>query len=579
MDSLLNDGLSATWFVFALFGAYGLGSLTGSKRVAERVFIGLGVNAALLVPIQFVAPSMVVHVATLITIFGFFILIARRLKSAPHRPKTLLETLRLFPASHSVVRHLAEVLTLNRATFFSAAASFALTFWLYPTWYIFENHDLIYFGWLPSLLNNGTMSVDFSVPLTMGATNSLSSLFLAPLASPFHQITFLDIMLTRALFVNLFVFLIIRRLASGQPSQEVWLLTLSIGAALIIWGPEWSYTMMISSFVPAIGLALVALSMIHKEWSKDEIFWLFTIVGLSKAPIVAVSILTLMFLVFSRRWRPKWYTVLASGTLGVLSLMTWLLAPRGAINYETTFSVFGIWVEREPSFTITLRAYDFAASFAALGGWIADYPTKLINVGLPDWDFPVQVAFIAFSIVWMLVKYFLVYGVVRAKYERQVFPLDIWVLGSAVSILVVRNGQDLVLSHQAHAFVLTAIPTSLLAVSYWCNIWNSGSDGKVKRRLQTTISRVSLAAIVLSLGFGAGTSNWYFRQQSDSAISLQEAQASFEILQLSEDNFIVGSSLPYEKLQVIASLSGSKLENRNPAEVSIVDVFLIPKRD
>jgi hypothetical protein len=315
--------------------------------------------------------------------------------------------------------------------------------------------------------------------------------------------------------------------------------------------------MLISSYVPAIGLALITFALLEDRRSPTNFYIIFTLIAVAKAPIIAISLLTLLFLGLAKRWRPNLFTFILSITLIFASVATWIFGPRGPSSNDTAFSFMGVSLDNSGAgLEISWELYEWAASFTRLAGWIPDYSMNLAESTIASAPRPLVFLLTAVSVIWLLLKYFTVYFVSR-NYAfgwnfSNIGPLDVWALGTLISILFVRNGESLSLGHQAHSFILLAVPTSILAAHY---LTTTKKQLLVLKRRQASLA---IAATVFVLGLGSASSPITNRTASESAISLSQAKQEFSEIRLNGE-FIEPDPARYSRLQVIAALTNSKL--------------------
>jgi hypothetical protein len=563
----------------AVFGAWGLGTLFKIEGAAERIFVGLGVIAAISVPILIAQPGSIRWVSFALVLVGSiracFSALAGMRANQPFFVTRGETGSTLGSNAKSLTSKFWKRIFLPNVR--PLAVAIILTIWLVPTFYVFESHDLIYFGWLPSLFTGNDLDVNFATPMAMGVSNSMPSMFLVPLANPFTTPDFVDFIALRAFAVMLFVFLVLRRISRFLPESSTRRSRLfgALGLVLLVWGAEWAYTMLISSFVPAIGLALITLSMLTGSRSRKTIFVLFSMVAVAKAPIVGISLLTLVFLASSKKWNPGLVTLAQSGTLIFASLITWLLSLKGPSSNNVAFSFMGFgYGDTESGVSISWRLYDWATSFTGLAGWIIDYPMTFIYSTMFFGSSGVLIAATALSFIWLISKYFLSYLLVRRQllFDKScnLGPLDIWVLGALASILFVRNGESLSLGHQAHSFILLSVPISILFAHL---VLTRKKLPLIQSRSARTIAIVTALCL---LGLAASSNPVINRTYSASAITLNNALQEYSNLEIIEGT-IVADPTRYSRLQVIAAITNSKLEYLpNAIAYSQVDNFLVP---
>lgn len=567
---------------FAIVGSWSLGSFLKITGTAERIFVGLGTISGTLLPLLIISPGTIRWIAFGLISLGilraFFLLVKKNRSYFAHFWNFITSENFNVPTFVTEGKHKRQLLWRTKVLphLWIASLSAILTFWLFPTFYTFESHDLIYFGWLPSLFIGNDLVVNFAEPMLMGVANSIPSLFLVPLASPFTSPDFLDFIELRALIVFLFTFLIVKKVAhfTKAAASSQLLVTCALGFILIIWGGEWVYAFLISSYVPAIGLALITLSLLRGEKSPTIFFILFTLVAVAKAPIIGISLFTLLFMAFTKQWRPSPSVMAISGTLILVSITTWIFAEKGFSAANSAFSVLGLGLDPSGGqLSISWHPLEWALSFTGAAGWINDYPMSWVKANMFSVSRPILIAFTALSMIWLLMKYFVSYFLVRSqlskKFSSRLNPLDIWAGGALISTFFIRNGESHSLGHQAHAFILLSVPVSILYAHHI-----------ISRRPKFLERMGGVGAVLVSVslfisGLWAASNPVALRAESYSAISLKQAQKEFSELQLIGE-FINSDPSDYSRRQVIAAITGSRLSYiQNPNPISQVDNFLV----
>lgn len=571
------DALSLLYLCIALTGSYGIGSILKIRGTAERCFIGLGLNAVFLSLILFTKPNLIVEASTFFTFVGlsgtlflFYKSYRESLNKNGLVRKCYQVVVQFLNSSKEVKFIMGQNLKLG-------GISIALTLWMFPSFFIFENHDLAYFGFLTNVVNEGNLELDFAFPMEMGLANTLSSLFLVPLTLPIGSAQFLDFIFLRAFLVFFFTFLILKRFLCLCTNLRFQILIVGLGASLFIWGAEWAYVMLVSSFTPAIGLAIASISIVEGRRQPNALVLIFMLVGLCKAPILAVSLITILYLLMSKNWRPSHSFTLLTLSLLTLSVFSWIHAPKGLLASDTKFTFLGFGVSSYRGQTLlSFQFKEWVESFSALSGWVPDYT----NVMVGNFLYPLPAAFkvlgTVFFIFWVAFKYFLLYSIVRMLLFRHsgigIQPLDVWIIACAVSIVFVRNGEEsLWLGHQSHAFILSAIPSSVFAL---------GLVIKSERMIATIPSsfRMLLATLLVVLGTLSSTSAIGSRTVSESAITLRQANRELAKLEIKE-GFIIANNENYGRLQTIAAIMNKKfLFQLDGAQTSVANKFVVLSR-
>jgi hypothetical protein len=573
------DQMQLLYAAIALIGVWGLGLLLGIAGTAERMFAGLGVIAAISVPLLVTSPGAIRWIATTLVAVGMIgasLSIAQKVIPASSKwienPSRTSLRIRVKSLSSRIWRQ-----GVSHTCVGTLLASLILTGWLFPTFYIFESHDLIYFGWLPELFNGNDLAVNFATPMQMGAANSMPSLFLVPLVNPLTSPDFVDFIALRAWLVLIFTFLILRKVLgfARKAGASRTRLAGALALPLLMWGSEWAYMMLISSFVPAIALALITLSLLSANRAPNTVFLMFSLVAVAKAPIIAISLLTLVFLATSKIWKPTKGTFILSGLIIGVSIFTWVVSPKGVSSSDTAYSVMGLgYLETDFGSGISLSLYDWASSFTSLAGWLVDYPMSLLNSVMFSGSKALLITATAFSIIWLFTKYFLSYLFFRrlsfGNGSRNLGPLDVWAAGALFSTIFVRNGEEMELGHQAHSFILLSVPISILAVS---SLLNQKSSKLVSAR--KNVFTVTFVTSLFLLSIVSPSNLLLQRASSHSATSLADALKEYSKTEIS-GGFIPSDVTNYSRLQVIAAITNSKLvylQDANPP--SQVDRFLI----
>lgn len=522
----------------SVIGAWGIGNLIGAQALWSRVFIGLITISGISAVFVFFCPNAVRPLTIILTISGLIVTYSR-IKKAKFSIRKLFTYL---VPKKSWIPYLVAFLLI-----------FLFCYKLLPWFYIFENHDVMYFGWLQSLFeytDNNAVIVPTAWPLEMGSTHTLPGMVIATSGVFLPSITLVQAIFIRSILIivafSAFAFGLIKFL----PGRNIALFS-GLMVAAIIWGQDIGYELTISSYLYVLILILIT----DIAWRKNENttiqFWLIIFLALAKAPIILIALGTAFTFGLSFRKEISWKKIWLPSSILVANLATVLTAPQTNASADTGYSVMGINLQTlNPSIALS----QWANSFSGLLGWNVDWfrtfalPSVFQSqaLGIAIFIYTIVIVYGSYFLFRLLHKRFLPSN--RYLKGNYLF-LDVYMCLSLISWVFVRNGEIPDLGHQAHAYLLASVVSFTLGVQLvQYQLSNFGA-----------VSLIVISALVYSQSGTALNSRTLYQrlnQNSDTSVRLVEG-----INLNSADGFYIpdeGENLA--KSQVIASILGLKLK-------------------
>jgi hypothetical protein len=321
--------------------------------------------------------------------------------------------------------------------------------------YIYEGHDVVYFGPAQEMLNAGyfgNLRVPTIYPLELGANHLLPASTIASVIGLYPSPNLALCIEARYIIIVLFFgnFLVgVFEQSKAKGAYKCFL----IFVALAIFGTEIGYNLSISSFIYVFVILQIIL-LAHNPERDDRALLFFSIMLIAaKAPIfyVAASLGCFYWFYFKHeRFAPL--TVFAV-FLVLGNMLTWVLIP------STSNENFGI---------MNPFNLDCLKSFSLLGGWtVNDNFKDLCKVLLPGLNLSEKVFttyfFLMILFFYVVIKYYGVFFVTylvlfknRIRFSNvAINGLNLYMLVSLIGWIFIRNGESM--RHQAHAYLLASV--------------------------------------------------------------------------------------------------------------------------
>lgn len=544
---------------FSLLAGWGVARILQLGRGLESALVGILLITAVSTPFLLFGPRMFRLVVVVISVAGVSIFCYWGIRK-------LLGGLAL-----KLPR-----LSCNTLGFFVSLVVASVVSWPYfSANYIFESHDLVYFGWLPAVWNPGfsmLMEANFAVPATFGASNMFGGALIATMAAFSPTIGLVEAIDYRAMFIWLAVFVVVLRLIRHWGTNLGVVVGMAAGG--FFWFTSVAYELLISSFPYVVVMALLAVGAATRSTSPRVVVFLFLVLALAKAQIVFVSLLVLAFLLISRAVRLRLLELIFGVALFLGHLALWLAYPRSGYVGSYAFSILGVFPTEIAGGGVDLRnsGAGWIRSFGGFQSWTADPVSREILPAILSGG-PLHLAVVGWVLFSVFGIYFFFFGMAPSKLFNENTDvgqkgLFIWFVVALLAVALVRNGNPPWITHQAHLYLIA--PTALI-------ILLAGKIAQTYGRLKSYAGRIGVTFLAFFSGFMGLADYSRFveaRESSTSAISLRE------VLQLTSDgelekDLMNMDGVPYERRQVIASI----LRYQHPFEPnqpnSIVDRFLI----
>ena len=337
--------------------------------------------------------------------------------------------------------------------------TFVFFFHLYSRFYVFTNHDVLYFGWMQEAWRpgySGPIRVPTEYPALMASNHLLPGALLSILGlllPSMNLVKAIDLRYLVICFVMAGLFIEIYRRQSRR-----FFTILIVGVTLLLaYGAEISTELNMSSFVYVLLLGCIMLVLFEpdSDGKSQRLILMFALLLLAKAPIFLISALVLAYLVIKNLRRSFTFKNIIIFVITLVNIMAWILVPK-PVGLGSGFPL-------PPGFDMTngIRFSWSSISYHEILSWYVGHEAWFINRYIHP---PYIYGIVIFLIV---VKIYAIYFYLRKKIglsPSSVLVLDIYMLISMLSGLFLRN--DGSLRQQAHAYLLAATITFIVFVCF-----------------------------------------------------------------------------------------------------------------
>lgn len=486
----------------AAVGCWGIGRLLISRGAMTRTFVGLFAIAAVIGPVLFLD----VRLARPLAVFALLLGQAVALVTASRYWRNRAVAASPIGAWRTRAADIGNV-TLSRAreaplAWAVGAAVPALALWalhrFFPPWFVYEQHDATYFGWIPEMWfadTPGPLRMSLAWPELMGVTHMVPGTAVAVLGAYLPSFDLTDAAFLRGLMVFVVVVGLAWRALHRWPNRA---LGLAVGGAVAaaLFSTEVFYEMAVSGYVWAILLLLLTAGVYWCDLTPMDATVLCLLLLVAKAPLVVIVIPALVWLVV-RHWR---HLSLARGLPLLLivgaNVFTWLTLPP-AITSRGDLSFLGVSFST-PREAIASNINAALLEMQAIPDWITDY----VGYDLVRSWLPLQPAVTVAVIAWLILKIYVLYFALRWILLRRtqlgarisagglVGVIDILVVSSLIAWLFIRTGTYI--GHMTHAYLLAAAVPAILVVTVLAHA--------VTRRLALALAAILAVAFLLKSG-------------------------------------------------------------------------------
>lgn len=519
-------------------GSWGIGSLLGARAFWSRTLIGLITVSGISAPFVFIYPNAVKPISIVLFAIGILIAIFRVKKS--------------FPSFGHFINSL-----IPKKSWVGYSVAFALVmlfcFKFLPWFYIFENHDVMYFGWLQALYgfsDTAAVIVPTAWPLEMGSTHTLPGIFIATSGIFLPSLNLVQAIFIRAVLIISAFTAFTFGLLKFKLGKNLALFSALMTAA-VIWGQDIGYELTISSYL----YVLILLLIIDIAWRRNENpttqLWLIIFLALAKAPIMLIALGTAVtFGIFFRK-EISWKKIGIPIVILIANVLSTLSGPQSKATADTEFSLLGLNLH---NLDFSSAVTQWVKSFAGIVGWNVDWVrTNALPSVFQGMALGISIFFYTLLIIYgsYALLRFLQNKLIPSSHflNKQYLFLDTYMFLSLFSWVFIRNGVVPDIGHQAHAYLLASVVSFTLGVQLaQYTISNGGA-----------VSLIAISTLIFSqTGTALNTRTFQQRliQSRDTSVKLGEVTEPE-----SQNGFYLHS--PGENLaksQVIASILGLKMK-------------------
>ncbi len=485
-----------------------------------QLFVGLCITAGIISPVFYWQVSLVRDLLFALFLFGGLLFLKRF-------PWKILSGLNLRKSNVNY-----GYLSVSLSIF---AFTFVFFFRLYSHFFVFENHDVLYFGWMQEAWNpgySGPIRVPTEYPALMASNHLLPGALLTTLGQFLPSMNLVKAIDLRYLLVCLVIACLFLEIYRRQSKRFFTILI--VGVTLLLgYGAEISTNLNMSSFVYVLLLGCIMLVLFEpdSEDKSQRLILLFALLVLAKAPIFLISALVLAYLIINNLKKSFTFKNISIYVITLVNILTWILVPKPV--------GLGSGVPLPAGFNATngIRFTWSSINFHEMQGWYVGHEGWFINRYIHP---PYIYGIIIFLIV---VKIYAIYFYLRKKIglsPSSVLVLDIYMSLSLLSWLFLRNNGSF--AHQAHSFLLAATVTFMVFVSF------GSTKLRLKQQYLISFSLVSILIQIPTKYLPFFENDMDVRQSGFATMTLSEAEKG-EI----SDNILVG------KKQVYYSMLGKRM--------------------
>jgi hypothetical protein len=525
----------------SFFGSYYLGKLFGVRAVWNRILVGLlivsGVSSIFVFVNQnFVRPAILLGIA-----FGWA-LAFRSLKNFLHI-KIIKDFIRNFQFPTQ---------TASYISVFTFVFSIFMCFRFFPWFYLFENHDVMYYGWVSSFWNHspdGSVQVPTAFPLTLGGTHTLPAVFLSAATSLLPDVNLVQLIFTKALFITITLYSFCHSLFSRNSSKSPQVLA-GLLVGIVIYGQDFGYELTISSYLYIIVLIQIIRAIIWQEEDATTTTILISFLVIAKIPLFLIGIgCLLVWLILQRRVLFLRKLLIPIILLPIHFLLT-LQAPKSPSTIDVDFSILGFFFSNPNSWTIQI----WLNSFGAVVGWNVDwmrfifFRENISGVFLPIIIVTYTVFIVYFIYLFIRKEAFSLNEKIESN-TKDYLLIDTFMILSLISWIFLRNGTKVEIGHQAHAYLITSIITFMLVALWLTKVLNKWVS-------IAAIFLCTLGILEVGVGLNSLTIERRTTENSNSYVSLTDATVDLQ----HNGYYIPDRNEDMAKAQVVASMNGLKLQ-------------------
>lgn len=440
----------------SVIGAFGIGTFFGAKSSWTKILLGLLITSSIGSCFVYFNSGLVRPVIVLIFICGILFTF-RKFSISTFRISIPLQKIRIF---------------INRETIEYSiifCSVLLLTYKFLPWFYPFENHDVMYFGWIQDLWNNNQsthVQVPTAWPMELGSTHTLPGIFIASIAAFMPSVNLIEAVFIRSLLVICCLFVLLISFYKKSPNKFLPLLG-GLAVFGLLYGQNVGYEFTISSYLYLIVLIEILRQFLLNFESRTTIFLLLIFLPLTKAPIAFIAMGAIICYAFLFRRNINWKVSSLPIILLPINFISLMLAPTTNANKDTQFSFFGL--KNLTEITNELFSKDWLDSFSGLAGWNVDWVSTFLFPNIFDKN-ALPFALFTYILVFIFGGYVVLRSIqIRSKISNEIetksfIVIDAIMILAAISLAGVRNGDSLGVGHQAHAYLIASVIPFVLGI-------------------------------------------------------------------------------------------------------------------
>jgi hypothetical protein len=497
------------------------GSLFAEARLL-RLVLGLGISTLFITPLLYINVSLVRPAQIAVFVIGLLLYL-----------NLIAKNIRKYQIQDFISK------SLLKRVFVLGSYLIAVGFFLglfSSSQYTYESHDVLYLGWLQEIWArdySGPLRVPTMWPEAMGVANNLSGMVVA-------QVAVLEPSMNLEVAIQVKFALLLITLVYGLMQEKKTNLWKSlgkisgIGLCAMLYSGEIGTSLLLSSFWYVI-ILLTLLGGLLKFFPIDftTIILMLILLIAAKSQLMLLPLLMIFLLYKWDRTNFKEWRVVVFLIGLMANMMVWAIGPKssgGDLGIPTILDIRPRQIEEGWQIDFS----NILGSSNLITDWYTGSELRLIgsiiNSGSQLW----------LAIVLLIVKIYLPYYLLRKRIqiERNYLKLiDLYMVSSVFSWLLIRNGGHA--GHQAHAFLLAPLVTSIFILKYT-------SENARKFSLYGLIGLVALPINLLLGSFPLAKNIVDIKKKEISAVR-------------NSDIKIRDGIEPMSKKQVVFSIEGNRL--------------------
>lgn len=322
---------------------------------------------------------------------------------------------------------------------------------LSPGFYIFNDHDLLYFSWIGEFINptiQGPLRLDVSWPNQMASNHLIPGGVIAISSVLLEKQTLISSIAVRYLLISFYFSYFFSHWVHIKKLNPYKFLIIVI-LAMSLYGQEIGYELRISSFIYVI-LILEIIKNLFISPNKQVLLGMALFLIIAKAPIFFIALFFSIWIAYLNKEKitPSIWLII---TLVILNFASWFIMPQPEVHGGKPF-------------LLNILKREDLLSLNGLKGWfITDKFSEIVFKLFKD---PILTFLL---LIYILVKYYVPYflitkKIVQKKEFNKIATIDMWVIPSILCWAFIRYPVGI--GHTAHLYILMSIITLFFVIKY-----------------------------------------------------------------------------------------------------------------